>query len=187
MFGDEPRFDKEVEHTHSHLIGYKKSETDSHVGPGSYFAANNEEFRWVFTVHYSHLRPLTSHVVDVIVTPIVLFRLEETNIHTRSHSHMTSSYLHLLYLCVINNLCRCGWTSATFSRRQPMSPHTRNFERNYLYVEGVLSSTGLALPGSPVERGKGTPGPGHYSPNKCDPPLSRGTVSTVHHTLCSTL
>ena len=48
IFGDEPRFHKDiVHHTSGSLAGYKGSETDEHVGPGSYFAAQNEESRYL--------------------------------------------------------------------------------------------------------------------------------------------
>jgi hypothetical protein len=99
MFGDEPRFSKTLVQSGNGTQGYRKHETDEHVGPGSYFAAQNEESRG-------------------------------------------------------------GWVPKTFSKRQPMSPHTRPTDRSFHYTSGVIVSTGLALPGSPLNRS--TPGPGYY-------------------------
>lgn len=99
IFGDEPRFDKDVQIIHGQLCGFRKNETDKHVGPGSYFAADNEELR-------------------------------------------------------------SGWCPKSFSRRAPMSPDTRQTDRNYHYTSAVLMPVGLALPGSPS--GRQTPGPGYY-------------------------
>ena len=55
IFGDEPRFHKDIVHHSSGAIaGFKGSETDEHVGPGSYFAAQNEESRYL-TIYVNNL------------------------------------------------------------------------------------------------------------------------------------
>lgn len=64
----------------------------------------------------------------------------------------------LLSLSEINN--RGGWASKSFSKRQPMSPGARPVDRSFHYTAGVIVPTGLALPGSPLNRS--TPGPGYY-------------------------
>jgi hypothetical protein len=99
MFGDEPRFHKSMVQNSKGIQGFRNHETDEHVGPGSYFAAQNEESRG-------------------------------------------------------------GWSSKSFSKRQPMSPESRPVDRSFHYTSGVIVPTGLALPGSPLNRS--TPGPGYY-------------------------
>lgn len=46
LFGDEPRFHKEIQIVDGQISGFKNIETDRHVGPGSYYASHNEEIRY---------------------------------------------------------------------------------------------------------------------------------------------
>jgi len=61
MFGDEPRFGKDVQIVKGQLCGFKKAETDKNLGPGSYFAPTNDEKRngWV-NKSFSKKEPMAS-------------------------------------------------------------------------------------------------------------------------------
>ena len=66
-------------------------------------------------------------------------------------------------LFIIYNITyRNHWIKNNFNRKQPMSSGSKS-DRSSTYTNGVLTSLGVAHPGSPHTRR--TPGPGYYSPS----------------------
>ena len=58
----------------------------------------------------------------------------------------------------------------SFSTRQPMSPGSKELDRQYVLTAGVLTPLGVAHPG--VKSKHNTPGPGYYMVNSPTPEFS---------------
>jgi hypothetical protein len=76
--------------------------------------------------------------------------------HTKTEAHLGPGS----YFVASHESTRGGWTKKSYSKRQPMSPGTREVDRSHHYTSGVLLPGGIAIPSSP--KLSPTPGPGHY-------------------------
>ena len=112
-------------------------------------------------------------------------------LHSLSLSLTLSRTLSMLvhtctHVNVVRIVCRGSdhWIKKKHSTKEPMSANSKA-ERQLVYTAGVLTSLGVALPGSPNTRQ--SPGPGHYGQSITSPqfapvsPMSCDYVALLYY------